>query len=204
MSKNDALRADLQVIAELIPEQTRWLDVGCGDGELLAWLNQHKATRGRGLEIDAARVNAALSRGVAVVQGDINTDLADFPDHAFDYVVLSQSLQMLKDPKATLLELMRLAEWAVVSVPNFAHWRNRIQLALNGRMPVTSALSYSWYETPNIHFCTLTDFIALCETLDIRIEKRLAVRQDGALGKFRGTGWLANLLAEQGVFLLHR
>jgi methionine biosynthesis protein MetW len=138
------------------------------------------------------------------VQGDVNSELADFPDDAFDVVVLSQSLQMLEDPKAALAELLRLAPKAVVSVPNFGHYKNRLYLALKGKMPVTKTLSYQWYDTPNIHFCTIADFVELCEQLGITIEKRLMVSREGHPSKFRGKGWAANLLGQQGVFVLRR
>lgn len=196
------LRPDLQVIAELIPKHATMLDVGCGDGALLAWLAQHKGVNGRGIEIDPAMVDAALGQGVSVIQGNINDELCEFPDDAFDVVVLSQSLQMLDNPKAIIQELMRLAPNAIVSVPNFGHWRNRFYLGLKGKMPVTKTLSYQWYDTPNIHFCTITDFVELCESMGVRIEKRLMVSHDGHPSKFRGKGFFANLLGEQGVFVL--
>lgn len=198
------LRPDLHVIAGLIEPGSSVLDIGCGDGALLAWLAAQRQVDGRGIEIDPAAVEQAIARGVAVIQGDVDTDLADFPDDAFDVVILSQSLQMMHAPDAVLREMLRLAPSAVVSVPNFGHWRNRLYLGLKGRMPVTSTLSYSWYETPNIHFCTITDFIELCDAIGITIDKRLMVTHEGRPARFRGKGRFANLLGEQGVFLLRR
>ena len=201
---SDALRSDLKVIADLIPNQARVLDVGCGDGALLAWLQQYKQVDGRGIEIDAECVRKAMSHGVSVIQGDVNTDLADFPTEVFDYAILSKSLQMMKDPVHILDELLRIATCAVVSVPNFGHWRNRFYLGARGKMPVTRSLHYQWYDTPNIHFCTIADFVELCDTMRIRIEKRLMVSHHGLPSRFRGKGMLANLLGEQGIFLLTR
>lgn len=198
------LRADLQVIADLIPEGVRLLDVGCGDGALLAWLAAAKKVQGRGIEIDPEQVRRALARGAAVVQGDVNSELADFADNAFDVVVLSQSLQMLQKPHAVLAELMRIAPLAVVSVPNFAHWKNRLYLGLKGKMPVTKTLSYQWYDTPNIHFCTIADFVELAGRLGLKIEKRLMVSNEGRRVRFHGKGLFANLLGQQGVFVLRR
>lgn len=196
------LRPDLAVIASLIAPKSRVLDVGCGDGALLSWLGEHRAVDGRGLEIDPARVQQALARGIAVTQGDVTTDLPHYPDAAYDYVILSQTLQTMHDPRQVLLDLVRIGRSAIVSVPNFGHWRNRLQLAFKGQMPVTQTLSYQWYDTPNIHFCTIRDFVRLAESLGIAISARVMVDARGHRAKFRGQGALANLLGEQGVFLL--
>lgn len=196
------LRPDLKAIADLVPPQARVLDIGCGEGALLAWLARHKGAEARGMEIDPQNVARAIASGVPVIQGDIETDLAFFPDQAFDVVILSQTLQATKQPKVVLAELMRIGRTAIVSVPNFGHWRNRVYLGLKGRMPVTSRLSYEWYETPNIHFCTIADFVVLCEQMRIRIMRRIWVNAEGAQARFSGYGGLANLFGEQGVFML--
>lgn len=198
------LRPDLQAIAGLIEPGASVLDIGCGDGALLAWLRQHVQVEGRGIEIDTDNVNKAIALGVPVIQGDIETDLAFYPDHSFDWVVLGQTLQALRDPKAALEELLRIGRKAIVSVPNFGNWKNRLYLALYGRMPVTRTLSYQWYDTPNIHFCTLSDFVVLCEEMGIRIERRIWVDAEGNPSRFSGRGSLANILGEQGVFVLSR
>lgn len=200
----NSLRPDLQAIAGLIPESATVLDIGCGDGELLAWLMRHKRVEVRGVEINTENVNKAIAAGVAVIQGDIETDLAFYPDRAFDVVVLSQTLQAMRDPKAVLAELLRIGKTAIVSVPNFGNWKNRFYLAFKGRMPVTSTLSYQWYDTPNIHFCTIRDFIVLCEDMQITIERRIWVNAEGELTRFSGHGLMANILGEQGIFLLSR
>jgi methionine biosynthesis protein MetW len=198
------LRPDLRAIATLIEPELRLLDIGCGAGELLAWLMQHKQVRARGIEISIDKVNRAIACGVPVIQGDIETDLAFYSDRSFDVVVLSQTLQALRDPKMTLNELLRIGRKAIVSVPNFGHWKNRLYLALRGRMPVTRTLSYEWYDTPNIHFCTISDFVVLCEQMNITIERRIWVNADGVPERFSGRGWSANLFGEQGIFVLSR
>jgi methionine biosynthesis protein MetW len=198
-----ALRPDLALIASLIPDNTKVLDAGCGDGSLLAALKQ-RGIEGRGIELDPALVQEAVARGVSVIQGDMGDDLRDFPTGSADYVVLSHSLQMLRDPSETLRQILRIGNHAIVSVPNFAHWRNRIALGLHGRVPVTKVLPYQWYDSPNIRFFTLVDFMVLCEELGFTIEKRLMVRYGGAPARFTGHGIFANLLGEQGVFLLSR
>lgn len=197
-----SLRPDLQVIASLITPAARVLDVGCGDGALLTWLRDEKQVDGRGIEINQAAVNQAISNGIPVIQGDVDSDLPHYPDAAYDYVILSQTLQAMRDPRAVLLDLVRIGKKAVVSVPNFGHWKNRLYLALYGRMPVTKTLSYQWYDTPNIHFCTISDFVVLVESLGITIEQRVVVDTTGRKVNFSGRGFTANLFGEQGVFLL--
>lgn len=198
------LRPDLRVVADLIPFGASMIDVGCGEGDLLQWLSAHKQVKGRGIELSQTGVKTCIARGLSAIQGDADTDLHYYPDNACDYAVLSQTLQTLRHPKDVLEQLVRIGRHAVVSVPNFGHWRNRLYLAFNGRMPVTSALSYTWYETPNIHFCTITDFVELCETLGLTIEKRLYVSHHGLTTRFHGKGWMANVFGEQGVFVLRR
>ncbi len=198
------LRPDLKIIADLVPAGSSVLDIGCGDGELLAWLVSNKEVNGRGMELGLAGVNKAVSRGLSVIQGDAESDLDYYPDASVDIAILSQSLQVMHDPRAILASLMRIGRKAIVSVPNFGHWYNRYYLAVNGRMPVTRTLSFQWYDTPNIHFCTIADFVDLCESMNIRIDRRTYVDRQGYPYSFRGRGWLANLLGEQGIFLLSK
>lgn len=198
------LRPDLKVIAELIPSGATLIDIGCGEGELLAWLQAHRQVRGRGIELSQAGVKACIARGLSVIQGDVDVDLQYYPDNACEYAVLSQTLQTLKNPKEVLGHLVRIAEHAIVSVPNFGYWRNRLYLLCKGRMPMTSTLNYNWYETPNIHFCTIADFVELCEALSLTIEKRLYVTDQGTPAVFHNKGWMANLLGEQGVFMVRK
>jgi methionine biosynthesis protein MetW len=198
------LRPDHAVIASLIGEGARVLDVGCGDGTLLGWLRDHKRVDGRGIEIDQQQVYRAIAGGIPVIQGDVSNDLPYYPDQSYDYVILSQALQAMEDPVAVLNELVRIGKQAIVSVPNFGHWKNRVYLALFGKMPVTKTLSYQWYDTPNIHFCTITDFVILAEKLGIDIKARIVVDAAGGKAKFSGHGWFANLFGQQGVFLLQK
>ena len=165
-----ALRPDLAIIADAVPSSARVLDVGCGDGELMVAL-QGKGVDARGLEIDPANVTAAIARGQSVVQGDANHDLADYPDDAFDYAILSQTLQTTERPDRVVDELLRIAPRAFVSFPNFAHWRVRLALLWNGRMPVTRLLPVAWYETPNIHHVTVSDFRELVRAKGIKVER---------------------------------
>lgn len=198
------LRPDLKVIADLVPTGVKVLDIGCGDGELLAWLTTHKQVKGRGLELSQSGVNGSIARGLSVVQGDADTDLSDYPDKAYDYVILSQTLQTTRDPKAVLGQLVRIGKTVIVSVPNFGYWKNRLHLLAYGRMPVTSTLSYEWYDTPNIHFCTLSDFVTLCDDMKITIEKQVYVDNYGQPSRFSGKSGMANLMGQQGIFILSK
>lgn len=198
------LRGDLRAIADLIENHSSILDVGCGDGDLLAWLQQEKKVSGRGIELSQQGVNRCIAKGLSVIQGDADTDLQYYPDSAYDYAILSQTLQTLRDPKEVLGHLVRIGRRAIISVPNFGHWKNRLYLGLLGRMPVTQTLSYQWYDTPNIHFCTITDFIALCDELRLTIEQRLYVTHQGAPTYFKKKGIFANLFGEQGIFIIRK
>lgn len=193
------LRPDLAAIAEAVPPGVRVLDVGCGDGALMAALRDDKNVDARGIELSREGVSAAVARGLSVVQGDADTDLVDYPTDAFDYAILSQTLQATRAPDKVLDELLRIGRHAIVSFPNFAYWRVRLSLAFGGRMPMTHALPVSWYETENIHFCTIDDFRALIAA------KRLTVERERFLshGRPRGSS-LANLMAEQAIFVLRR
>lgn len=201
----ERLRADLRIIADLVRPNTRVLDVGCGDGALLDYLIHAKDVDGRGIEISQAGVNACVEHGLSVIQGDADVDLKDYPSDAFDYVVLSQTLQATSDPKGVLSGMVRIGRHGIVSFPNFGWWKVRLHLLFCGTMPTTEALHYEWYDTPNIHLCTIYDFVKLCEKLGIAIEESYALREGGQARGFRATSPLANLLSEQGIFLLaHR
>ncbi|HYM02651.1 MAG TPA: methionine biosynthesis protein MetW [Stellaceae bacterium] len=201
---HDHLRGDLQLAAAMIEPNARVLDIGCGDGALLAFLAQAKGVDGRGMELSQSGVNACVRHGLSVIQGDADHDLQDYPSDAFDFVVLSQTLQATHQPRLVLEHLVRIGRRAIVSFPNFGHWRIRARLLLRGRMPVTTVLTHPWYDTPNIHLCTILDFVALCEELGIVIERSVALDRAGMPYRLNPSGTLANLLAEQGLFLLRR
>ncbi len=192
------MRADLSIIATNIRAGARVLDVGCGDGALMADLRA-KGCDARGIEIDAADVTAALARGLSVIQGDADTDLADYPDASFDYAVLSQTLQTTRRPDIVIDQLLRIGARAFVSFPNFAQWRIRIAHMFGGRMPVTRQLPHRWYDTPNIHHVTIDDFRALLAERQIRVEGQWFLRGERQISPVS-----ANLLAEHAVFLLSR
>ncbi|MDH5189351.1 MAG: methionine biosynthesis protein MetW, partial [Rhodospirillaceae bacterium] len=160
-----SIRIDLQLIADMIEANTRVLDAGCGNGTLLDYLWHFKQVDGRGIEISTDGVKACVSTGLSVIQGDVETDLKDYPDKSFDYVVLSQTLQAMRDPKEVLHQLTRIGKRAIVSFPNFGYWRYRLYILLKGRMPVSESIPYQWYDTPNIHFCTIRDFQMLAEEM---------------------------------------
>lgn len=198
----NGLRSDLAAIAEMIPEGARVLDVGCGDGALLEHLVRTKKIDGRGLELSQSDVNASVARGLSVVQGDADTDLEDYPSQVFDVVILSDSIQQTRNPGKVLGELLRIGRRTVVSLPNFGHWRVRLELLVNGRMPQTRALSYSWDKTPNIHLCTIADFVALSREQGATIERALALAADGNTREMRPDAWGPNLFADGAIFLL--
>jgi methionine biosynthesis protein MetW len=197
------IRIDLQLIADMIAPKSRVLDVGCGDGTLLDHLVHAKGVDGRGVEISQAGVNACVSHGLSVIQGNADTDLKDYPSDAFDYIVLSQTLQATRKPHQVLKQLVRIGRHAIVSFPNFGHWRVRWQLLTRGRMPVTDSMPLQWFNTPNIHFCTIRDFLGLCDELGIVVERGLAISRSGRPSPIRSVA-AANLFGEQGLFLLRR
>ncbi len=193
-----ALRPDLAIIAAAVPAGTRVLDIGCGDGTLIAALRERQVDA-RGLEIDAANVTAAIARGQSVVQGDANHDLGDYPDDAFDYAILSQTLQTTERPDRIVDELLRIAPRAFVSFPNFAHWRVRLALLWGGRMPVTRLLPVAWYETPNIHHVTVSDFRDLLRSRGIAVERAWFLSGDRP-----ASDAAASWRAEHAIFLISR
>lgn len=197
-------RADLALIADLVAPGVRLLDVGCGTGDLLARLTHEKNVDGRGLELSQAGVNACVTRGLSVIQGDADTDLSMYPDKAFHYVVLSQTIQATHRPRQVLDELLRIGEKVIVSFPNFGHWKVRLHLTFLGRMPVTKTLDNPWYETPNIHFCTILDFINMCKDMDVSIEDMYARRTGQSAFTLNPRLVSANLWAEESIMLLSR
>ncbi|WP_405048061.1 methionine biosynthesis protein MetW [Flexibacterium corallicola] len=198
------VRGDHKILCDFVAPNTRIIDIGCGKGELLELLVKTRAVDGRGIELSQSGVNECVSRGLSAVQGDADTDLAAYPDKSFDYAILSQTLQATKNPKHILSELLRIGEKAVVSFPNFGHWNNRLQLLMKGKMPVTDYLPYSWYDTPNIHFCTIRDFMDIAEEVGAKVLQAQALNARGKQIGFKAPWWFWNLVGHQAVFLLEK
>jgi methionine biosynthesis protein MetW len=189
-------RRDFAIIGELVEPGTRVLDLGCGEGELLAWLKEHKDVDGRGVELTGARVQKAIARGVSVYQGNLETAVEDYPDGAFDYVMLSQTLQEVRDPLRVMRGMLRVGRRAIVAFPNFGHYTVRLSTLRSGRAPKTDLFPYDWWDSPNIHFFTVLDFEALAQRQHWHVEKRIFL--NGA----KKITFLPNLLAEIAVFLV--
>ncbi len=200
----EPIREDFKEILRLVKPGSRVLDIGCGEGALLELLQNENAVDGRGLEISAEGVSACLARGLAVVQGDADRDLDYFPALAFDYVILSQTLQAVLRPRHVLGELLRIADQAVVSLPNFGHWRVRLELLTKGRMPVTGVLPEPWWATPNIHLCTVRDFTAICDDLGLKIDACAALAAGKPARPMDPAREIENWRAEAALFLLSR
>lgn len=203
LPERNQLRPDLQLISDMVENGSRVLDIGCEDGALLEYLVREKQVTGRGIELSQAGVNACVARGLSVIQGDADTDLGNYPDDAFDYAVLSQTLQAVHAPHLVLKQLARIGRKTIVSFPNFGYWKVRRRLLLRGRMPVTKVLPAQWYETPNIHLCTIRDFLLLCEDLNLEVERSLILDERGRMTAARSLWW-ANLIGQQAIFLLRR
>lgn len=213
MSSDEALRdlsaaaqarVDHLVVAGMVANGARVLDVGCGDGALLSLLAATKNVDARGIELSREGVAHCVSKGLAVIQGDADADLADYPDDGFDYVILSQTLQATRNPRRIIEQMLRIGRNAIVSFPNFGHWRIRSSLFFQGRMPRTENLPAAWYDTPNIHFCTIRDFVELVDVIPAGIERAVALNAAGGELGFNAPWWLWNLVGEQAVFHLRR
>jgi methionine biosynthesis protein MetW len=200
----DTSRVDLLLIAEMVSQGARVLDIGCGHGILLRLLAEKRGVDGRGIELSQAGVNSCVAQGLAVIQGDADTDLVYYPDLAFDYAILSQTIQATYSPRDVLKQLLRIGKRVVVSFPNFGHWRVRAGLMFGGKMPKTNNLPDRWYDTPNIHLCTIKDFLDLCSDVGAKVERAVALN---AYGRKMGVAmplFAQNLFGEQAVFLLSR
>jgi methionine biosynthesis protein MetW len=198
------LRPELIRIADMVEAGARVLDVGCGDGALLEHLARTKGVDARGIELSQAGVNASVAHGLSVIQGDADTDLAEYPSRAFDFVILSQTIQATRQPRVVLEHLLRIGRYVIVSFPNFGFWKIRLKLVLGGRMPITGTLVHPWHETPNIHLCTIADFVALVRALDARIDRSLAVDEGGEVRALTTPGYWDNLTAAGAIFRLSR
>ena len=195
-------RVDLLNLASMVEPGSRVLDVGCGDGSLLRLLAEKRSVDARGIELSQSGVNLCVAKGLSVIQGDADTDLVYYPDGSFDYVILSQTLQAMRQPRVVIEHMLRIGRRAIVSFPNFGHWKIRLQLLATGRMPVTKNLAYTWYETPNIHFCTINDFIALVDDMGAVIEQASALDRFGRPVEMSLPRAMWNLFGEQAVFVL--
>ena len=198
------MKQEFQIISDLIEKNTRVLDVGCGDGTLMEYLKYNKEIDIRGIEISKDNVQKCLSKGLAVIEGDAEKDLLQFPDSSFDFVILSQTLQAFLSPEIVIKELIRVGKKAIVTIPNFGFWKVRLHLLFKGTMPVTKNLPNEWYNTPNLHMCTIKDFYNFCENREIKLDKSLALQNEkiSSINEFNLN--VKNLSAELGIFLIER
>ena len=195
-------RTDLELITSLVDKEARILDVGCGNGELLKSLKNKKKVKGQGLELKQERVNKCVEQGLSAIQGNADSDLSLYPDQSFDCVILSQTIQATNNPKNILIELIRIGRKAIISIPNFGYWKVRLGFATYGKMPITEKLSNNWYDTPNIHLCSILDFVDLCRELNIKIEKTIVLNSNNSKF-FNGApnSW-SNFFGEEAIFLI--
>ena len=198
------MKQEFQIISDLIEKNTRVLDVGCGDGTLMEYLKHNREIDIRGIEISKDNVQKCLSKGLAVIEGDAEKDLLQFPDSSFDFVILSQTLQAFLSPEIVIKELIRVGKKAIVTIPNFGFWKVRLHLLFKGTMPVTKNLPNEWYNTPNLHMCTIKDFYNFCENREIKLDKSLALQNEkiSSINEFNLN--VKNLSAELGIFLIER
>jgi len=196
------MKNEFKIIANLLPSQSRVLDVGCGDGTLIEALIKEKSIDARGIELGENNVKACISKGLSVIEGNAETELNQFPDKAFDFVILSQTLQAFYQPENVLDQLLRIGNRVIISIPNFGYWKIRAKLLFFGKMPVTKSLPYSWYNTPNLHMCSIKDFYHFCELKKIKIEKVVGINGEKISSIYRINLELKNLLSEVGIFLV--
>ena len=196
------MKKEYKIISELIEKESRTLDVGCGNGELIKHLFENKTKNIRGLEISKESVQNCLSKGLPVIEGNAENDLIQFPNHSFDYVILSQTLQAFLSPEKVISELLRVGKNAIVTIPNFGHWKVRFELLFKGTMPVTKNLPYEWHNTPNLHMCTIKDFFSFCEKRNIEIYKSLALNKETITNINKSNLKYKNLISELGIFLI--
>ena len=198
------MKKEFKVISDLIEEKSRALDIGCGDGNLMEYLLQNKTKDIRGLEISKEKVQNCLSKGLTVIEGDAENDLKQFPDKSFDYVILSQTLQAFLNPENVINELLRVGRRAIVTIPNFGHWKVRIDLLTKGTMPVTKNLPNEWFNTPNLHMCTILDFYNFCKKRNIKIFRSLSLNGEKISDISQLNLKFKNLISELGIFLIEK
>ena len=196
------MKKEYKIISELIEKNSKALDVGCGNGELMKYLFENKTKDIRGLEISKKSVQNCLSKGLPVIEGDAENDLIQFPNHSFDYVILSQTLQAFLNPEIVISNLLRVGKKAIVTIPNFGYWKVRLELLIKGTMPVTKNLPYEWHNTPNLHMCTIKDFFIFCEKRNVKIVKSLALNQEKISEiSFKNLKY-KNIISELGIFII--
>ena len=198
------MKKEYKIISELIEKESKTLDVGCGNGELIKYLLENKTKDIRGLEISKEKVQNCLSKGLTVIEGNAENDLKQFPDLSFDYVILSQTLQAFLNPEIVIQELLRVGKRAIVTIPNFGHWKVRIDLLIKGTMPVTKSLPNEWYNTPNLHMCTIQDFYNFCKKRNIKIFKSLSLNGEKISNINTTNLKFKNLISELGIFLIEK
>ena len=198
------MKNEFQVIAELIEKDKKVLDVGCGDGILMEFLKNNKNTNIRGLEISKSKVQECIAKGLTVIEGNAEKDLKQFPDKSFEYVVLSQTLQAFLNPELVINELLRVGKKAIVTIPNFGYWRVRLHLLIKGTMPITKTLPDEWYNTPNIHMCSIKDFFHFVKSRDIQIFKSLAINNQNVSIINDSNLTIKNFFADLGIFLIEK
>ena len=196
------MKKEFRIIADLVEQNSRVLDVGCGDGELMSFILNNISNDIRGIEISKTNVQKCISKGLTVIEGDAEKDLFQFPDSSFDFVILSQTLQAFLNPEKVLDELLRVGKKAIVTIPNFGHWRVRLNLLFKGTMPITETLPHKWYNTPNLHMCTIKDFYNFCDNKEIKFIKSLALNQERVLNISKNNLNTRNFFSDLGIFLI--
>ena len=196
------MKTEYKIIADIIENNSSILDVGCDDGTLMEFLKANKSTNIRGIEISKEKVQTCIAKGLTVIEGNAEFDLKQFPNDSFDYVVLGQTLQAFVNPELVIKELLRVGKKTIITIPNFGHWRVRLNLLIKGTMPITNSLPHNWYNTPNIHMCTIKDFVRFSETINFRIIKSLALINKNISNISKSNIFLKNLFGELGIFLI--
>ena len=198
------MKYEFQIITQLINKQSRVLDVGCGDGGLMQYLKENKNVDIRGLEISKNNVRKCISKGLTTIEGDAEKDLIQFPNKSFDYVILSQTLQAFLNPQLVINELLRVGKQAIVTIPNFGYWKIRLHLLLKGTMPITKTLPNEWYDTPNLHMCTIKDFVEFCKKNEFKLNKSLALNKNKFSNIKVSNLNIKNLTSDLGIFVLEK
>ena len=198
------MKTEYKIIADIIENNSSILDVGCDDGTLMEFLKANKSTNIRGIEISKEKVQTCIAKGLTVIEGNAEFDLKQFPNDSFDYVVLGQTLQAFVNPELVIKELLRVGKKAIITIPNFGHWKVRLNLLIRGTMPITNSLPHNWYNTPNIHMCTIKDFVKFSEIIGFKIFKSLALRNNNISNINKSNLFFKNLFGELGIFLIEK